>query len=116
MVSNTPGFRRSGEPRHRTICRPKFAWTHTPIIPSSPPSWWPLSRRWGGGSFDEWFYRGPALLIVACPCARDLGAGSVVATIGGSGKGVRIKEVRCSRTGVSIQAVALDKTGTLTKP
>ena len=111
LVSDAQGSR---APSERFVDR--FARIYTPIVLLAAVLV-AVVPTLAGGSFDEWFYRGLALLIVACPCALVISVpASVVAAIGGSAKiGVLIKGGQVLEDLASIQAVALDKTGTLTK-
>ena len=111
LVSDAQGSR---APSERFVDR--FARIYTPIVLLAAVLVAAIPTL-AGGSFDEWFYRGLALLIVACPCALVISVpASVVAAIGGSAKiGVLVKGGQVLEDLASIQAVALDKTGTLTK-
>jgi len=58
-----------------------------------------------------------AVLVIACPCSLGLATPTaIVAGIGnGAGKGILIKDAESLQTARRIQAVVLDKTGTLTE-
>ena len=111
LVSDAQGSR---APSERFVNR--FARIYTPIVLVAALLVAVIPTL-AGGSFDEWFYRGLALLIVACPCALVISVpASVVAAIGGAARiGVLIKGGQVLEDLASIKAVALDKTGTLTK-
>ncbi len=69
------------------------------------------------GSFSEWIYRALVVLVVSCPCALLISV--PLGYFGGIGlasrKGILVKGANYLEALSNIKAVALDKTGTLTK-
>ncbi len=69
------------------------------------------------GSWDEWVYRGLALLLIACPCALVLSTPAAVASglAVGTRRGLLIKGGNALETIGKVRTIAFDKTGTLTE-
>ena len=65
----------------------------------------------------EWIYRALSFLVISCPCALVISIPmGFFASLGGASKrGILVKGSNCLETLASIECVATDKTGTLTK-
>ena len=70
-----------------------------------------------GGEWATWLYRGLALLLIACPCALVLSTPAAIASglAAGARRGLLIKGGSALETIGQINAIAFDKTGTLSK-
>lgn len=70
-----------------------------------------------GQAFDQWFYRALVLLVIACPCALVLATPiSVVSGLASLARnGVLVKGGKYLEALGKINAIALDKTGTITE-
>lgn len=71
----------------------------------------------GWGSWNEWVYKGLAILLIGCPCALVISTPAAIAASLSSGarRGLLLKGGAVLETLGKITAVALDKTGTLTE-
>jgi Cd2+/Zn2+-exporting ATPase len=70
-----------------------------------------------GGAWHDWFYRSLVLLVIACPCALVISTPvSIVASLAASARaGVLVKGGVFVELPARLNAMAMDKTGTITR-
>nr|WP_241658513.1 cation-translocating P-type ATPase [Halorubrum sp. BOL3-1] len=95
----------------------RFAGVYTPVVVVGAIATAALGPVLVGGGAETWFVRGLTLLVIACPCAFVISTPvSVVSGVTAAARnGVLIKGGEHLEAAGDIDAVALDKTGTLTR-
>ncbi|HEV7276560.1 MAG TPA: heavy metal translocating P-type ATPase [Devosiaceae bacterium] len=70
-----------------------------------------------GGAWDEWIYKGLAVLLIGCPCALVISTPAAIAAglSAGARRGILLKGGAVLESLRKVTVVALDKTGTLTE-
>lgn len=95
----------------------RFARVYTPAVLALAAALMVAPPLLAGAPWPAWIYRGLALLIVSCPCALVVSTPVTIASAiaNAARRGILIKGGAYLEALGGIQAIALDKTGTLTR-
>jgi Cd2+/Zn2+-exporting ATPase len=105
----------SKAPTERFIER--FARYYTPAVLVAGALIAVLPPLIAGAPWDEWIYKGLAILLIGCPCALVISTPAAIAAglSAGARRGLLLKGGAVLENLRNVKAVALDKTGTLTE-
>ena len=95
----------------------KFASIYTPVVMALAAGIFLAPPLFLDGQWSDWLYRSLVLLVIACPCALVISTPvSVVAAMAAAARnGVLIKGGIYIEAPAALEAIAMDKTGTLTE-
>ncbi|MEQ8387597.1 MAG: heavy metal translocating P-type ATPase [Alphaproteobacteria bacterium] len=95
----------------------RFARVYTPVVMALAFFVFLVPPLALGGAWDDWFYRALVLLVIACPCALVISTPvSIVAALASSARaGVLVKGGAYIELPARLKAIAMDKTGTITR-
>lgn len=95
----------------------RFARIYTPAVMVLALLVFVIPPALSGQAWDEWFYRALVLLVIACPCALVISTPvSIVASLASAARaGVLVKGGAFIELPARVQAIAMDKTGTMTR-
>jgi Cd2+/Zn2+-exporting ATPase len=95
----------------------KFARIYTPAVMALALLVFVVPPLLFGGLWVDWLYRALVLLVIACPCALVISTPvSIVASLAASARaGVLVKGGAYIELPARLKAIAMDKTGTITR-